>query len=77
MITEPHIPDPDGFYAAWVAAHEGLTESQSADLNARLVLLLANQCGDQSVLLACIAAARDSGDGGNGPSPRSSNPRPT
>ena len=59
MITEPHIPDPDGFYAAWISAVEGLTESQSADFNARLVLLLANQCGDQAVLLDCIAAARD------------------
>ena len=62
MITEPHIPDPDGFYAAWVDAIEGLSESQGADFNARLVLLLANQCGDQSVLLDCIAAARESGD---------------
>lgn len=62
MITEPHIPDPDGFYAAWVSAHKGLTESQSADFNARLVLLLANQCGDQAVLLDCIAAASDSGE---------------
>lgn len=61
MITEPHIPDPDGFYAAWIAAHEGLTDPQSADLDARLVLLLANQCGDQAVLLDCIAAARESG----------------
>jgi len=61
MITEPHIPDPDGFYAAWVGAHEGLTEAQSADFNARLVLLLANQCGDQAVLLACIDAAREAG----------------
>ncbi len=61
MITEPHIPDPDGFYAAWVGAIEGLNESQGADFNARLVLLLANQCGDQAVLLDCIAAARESG----------------
>jgi hypothetical protein len=61
MTTEPRIPDPDGFYAALLAAHEGLDEAQSADLNARLVLLLANQCGDQDVLLACIrAAAEDS-----------------
>ncbi|MEJ8811947.1 DUF2783 domain-containing protein [Variovorax ureilyticus] len=61
MITEPHIPDPDGFYAAWIAAQEGLNETHSADYNARLVLLLANQCGNQQVLLDCIAAARDSG----------------
>ncbi len=59
MITDPHIPDPDGFYAAWIAAHEGLSEARSADYNARLVLLLANQCGDQAVLLDCIAAARE------------------
>lgn len=59
LITEPHIPDPDGFYAAWLQAHEGLSEAQSADLNARLVLLLANQCADQQVLLACIDAARE------------------
>ena len=57
MITEPRIPDPDGFYAAWLQAHEGLDDAQSADFNARLVLLLANQCGEQAVLLDCIAAA--------------------
>ena len=62
MITEPRIPDPDGFYAALLAAHEGLDGAQSADLNARLVLLLANQCGDQAVLLDCIAAASESGE---------------
>ena len=61
MITEPRMPDPDGFYAALLAAHEGRSEAQSADLNARLVLLLANQCGDQAVLLACIDAAREAG----------------
>jgi len=61
VITEPRIPDPDGFYAALLAAHEGLDDTQSADLNARLVLLLADQCGNQDVLLACIrAAAEDS-----------------
>ena len=25
MKTEPNIPDPDGFYEAWVAAHDGLS----------------------------------------------------
>ena len=58
MKTDLHIPDPDGFYEAWVAAHEGLSDSESADLDARLVLLLANQVGDMQVLLDCIAAAR-------------------
>ncbi len=57
MKVDPNIPDPDGFYAALVAAHEGLTEAQSAELNAQLVLLLANQVGDQQAILDCVAAA--------------------
>ncbi len=58
MKTDANIPDPDGFHAAWIAAHDGLTDAESADLDARLVLLLANQIGDQRTLLDCIAAAR-------------------
>jgi hypothetical protein len=61
MKTESNIADPDGFYEAWTAAHQGLSESESADLDARLVLLLANQVGDLAVLLDCIAAARRAG----------------
>ncbi len=59
MKTAANIPDPDGFYEAWVDAHEGLSDEESTDLDARLVLLLANQVGDQQVLLACIAEARE------------------
>jgi hypothetical protein len=58
MTTEPNIPDPDGFYGALIAAHEGLSDAQSVELNARLVFLLANQIGEQQVLLDCIDAAR-------------------
>ncbi|MCE9659719.1 MAG: DUF2783 domain-containing protein [Burkholderiales bacterium] len=57
MKTTANIPDPDGFYEAWVAAHEGLSDEESSDLDTRLVLLLANQVGDQQVLLACLAEA--------------------
>jgi hypothetical protein len=57
MLTDPNIPDPDGLYAALVAAHEGLTDAESAALNARLLFLLANQVGDQQVLFECVAAA--------------------
>jgi Protein of unknown function (DUF2783) len=59
MISVPNIPDPDGFYEALINAHEDLSENDSAAVNARLVLLLANQIGNQSVLLQCIAAARE------------------
>jgi hypothetical protein len=58
MKSELAIADPDAFYDALVSAHEGLSEAESADLDARLVLLLANQVGELQVLLDCIAAAR-------------------
>jgi hypothetical protein len=61
MKSDPHVADPDAFYAAWIAAHEGLSDAASADLDARLVLLLANHIGELQVLLDCIAAARAAG----------------
>ncbi len=57
MITEPRIADADGFYEQLLSAHRGLSEMQSAHLNTRLILLLANQIGDNAVLADCIAAA--------------------
>lgn len=60
MKLDPNIPDPDGFYEALVQAHEGLSEIDSAALNARLVFLLANQIGDQDILFECVGAARKS-----------------
>jgi len=58
MITEPNLQSPDDFYEALLAAHQGLTLAQSHDLNARLVLLLANQVGRLDVLRDLLAAAR-------------------
>ena len=48
----------DDVYAALVAAHEGLIDEESAALNARLVLLLANLVGDAEAIRAAIAAAK-------------------
>jgi hypothetical protein len=59
LNTDPNIDRPDDFYQALIDAHAGLTEAQSAALNARLILLLANQVGDVDTLRAAIAAARD------------------
>ena len=56
--SESNIQQPDDFYQALIDAHAGLTEEQSAALNARLVLLLANQIGDLNTLRQAIAAAR-------------------
>lgn len=49
----------DDFCAALMAAHEGLSFEESARLNARLVLLLANRVGDLETLRAAIEAARN------------------
>ena len=58
LTTEPNIAQPDDFYQALIDAHAGLSDEQSAALNARLVLLLANQVGDLAILREAIAAAR-------------------
>ena len=60
LKRDPNIADPDGFYAALIAAHADLSEAESLALNARLVLLLANHIGDPAVLREAMAAARRS-----------------
>jgi hypothetical protein len=57
MKTELNLKNADAFYEAWLDAHRGLADDQSALLNARLVLLLANQIGDDRVLADCVSAA--------------------
>jgi hypothetical protein len=58
MNTTLHFQDADGFYERLLDAHAGLSPAESELLNARLILLLANQIGDARVLGACIDAAR-------------------
>ena len=59
MKTTMHLQDADGFYEHLLDAHAGLNRDQSELLNARLILLLANQVGDARVLQECLLAARD------------------
>ncbi len=54
LITTPNLSEPDDFYAALLAAHEGLSDDESAALNARLILILANHIGDREVLEAAL-----------------------
>jgi hypothetical protein len=49
----------DVFYAALLKAHDGLSADESSRLNARLVLLLANQVGDISILGAALKKASE------------------
>ena len=57
MKTEPQWQDADGFYERLLDAHRRLSAAQSDALNARFILLLANQIGDADVLADCIEAA--------------------
>jgi hypothetical protein len=62
LKREPNLADPDALYAALVDAHSDLSEAESAALNARLILLLANHIGDLEVLREAIETARRSID---------------
>jgi hypothetical protein len=62
LNTEPNLAAPDDFYDELIGLHRGLTEAQSALVNAKLVLLLANHVGDPGVLREAMAAAREDVD---------------
>jgi hypothetical protein len=57
MKTTLNFQDADTFYEQLLDAHQGLSRDQSELLNARLILLLANQVGDAQVLRECVQAA--------------------
>jgi len=49
----------DDFYELLIDAHRDLTDEQSALLNAKLILLLANQIGDIALLREALELARE------------------
>ncbi|HXX84052.1 MAG TPA: DUF2783 domain-containing protein [Casimicrobiaceae bacterium] len=59
LNTEPNIPAPDDFYQDLIELHRDLTDEQSALINAKLILLLANHIGDSAVLRDAMRAARE------------------
>ena len=60
LNTEPNLESPDDFYEALIDAHRDLDPARSHELNAKLVLLLANHVGRQAVLKQALEAARRS-----------------
>ena len=59
LNTELNLASPDDFYDELIGLHRDLNDAQSAQVNARLILLLANHIGDAGVLRAAMAAARE------------------
>lgn len=49
----------DDFYEMLIDTHRDLSDEQSAMVNARLILLLANHIGDISVLREAMQIARE------------------
>ena len=58
LSTQSNFADPDAAYRLIVEAHRGISDAQSADLDAALVLILANHIGDIDVLHEAIMLAR-------------------
>lgn len=61
LAREARLPDPDAAFRLLAQAHRDLGERESAALNARLVLILANQIGDEAILREAVALAREAG----------------
>ncbi len=70
LIATPNLHEPgrqflwpyapgDEFYEALIDAHRELSDEQSAMLNCKLILLLANQVGNLAVLREALVAARE------------------
>jgi len=58
LITQLNVSRPDDIYEQLIELHAGLTEEESMRVNARLILLLLNHIGDESIVRDAIAAAR-------------------
>ena len=69
LILEPNFKEPgkryfrdfspgDDFYQELIDTHRDLSDEQSAQVNAKLVLILSNHIGDLTVLREAMALAR-------------------
>jgi hypothetical protein len=58
LSTRSNFERPDDAFRAILEAHRGLSDEASADLDAALVLILANHIGDLDILGEAIALAK-------------------
>jgi len=57
LVTASQFANPDAAYLALVEARRKLSDEEAAELDMRLVLILANHIGDLDVLREAIALA--------------------
>jgi len=58
LITASRFVVPDAAYLALVEARRALPDAKAAELDARLILILANHIGDLDVLREAITLAK-------------------
>ena len=58
LSTASNFAKPDDAFRTVVEAHRGLSDEQSADLDAALVLILANHIGGIEVLREAVELAK-------------------
>jgi Protein of unknown function (DUF2783) len=58
LVTASQFADPDAAYLALVEARRNLSDIEAAELDTRLVLILANHIGDFDVLREAIELAK-------------------
>ena len=63
LDSSPRLTSPDDVFEALMAAQAGLSDDQAELFRAKLILLLANQLGDDQAVKDAIAAAREGLDG--------------
>jgi uncharacterized radical SAM superfamily protein len=58
LKTVANIAKPDDIYELLIRAHEGLTKGESDAMNARLILILLNHIGDETIIREALAFAK-------------------
>ncbi len=58
LVTASQFADPDAAYLTLVEARRHLSDAEAAELDTKLVLILANHVGDLDVLREAIALAK-------------------
>jgi hypothetical protein len=60
LVTQSRFAEPDAAYVTLVQARRGLSDEAAADLDTKLVLILANHIGELDVLKEAIVLAKSS-----------------
>ncbi len=61
LIIDANLAGQDQAYGEIIDAHRGLSDADSMELNARLILILVNHIGDREVLSQALELAKSVG----------------